>query len=121
MTEQDPRKARDVPHVLSQQAHRQVIGVLGLVLPLLLYVLAGLRPTAGLKPWQPLDALSAYYYTGAVGAFVGVLFALSLFLLTYQGYEGVQADRIVGRIGGAAALVVVLFPTKVPEGVDPLS
>jgi len=62
--------------------------------------------------------VSAYYYTGAVGIFVGVLFALSLFLFTYQGYEGVIADRIVGRLGGAAALGVALFPTAAPIGLS---
>jgi hypothetical protein len=58
--------------------------------------------------------VSAYYYTGAVGIFVGVLFALALFLFTYGGYEGVVADRVVGSLAGAAALGVILFPTSAP-------
>jgi hypothetical protein len=94
-----------------------VIGVLGLVLPALLYLGAGIRPTAGLPRWSLLKSVSAYYYTGAVGVFVGVLFALSLFLITYRGYKGMWADRIVGWIGGAAALVVALCPTEPPAGV----
>ena len=68
--------------------------------------------TAGVVPrWEPQWSVSAYYYTGALGMFVGVLFALSLFLFSYQGYKGVKADRIVGFIGGIAALFVALFPT----------
>jgi hypothetical protein len=51
-----------------------------------------------------------------VGIFVGVLFALSLFLLSYPGYKGVLADRLVGRLGGVAALGVALFPTAAPLG-----
>jgi len=102
------------PRELSQQGHRRLIGVLGLLLPGLLYLLAGLRPTAGLKPWSLLDSLSAYYYTGAVGVFTGVLFALALFLLTYPGYHGVLADRLLGWLGGSAALGVALFPTTAP-------
>jgi hypothetical protein len=104
------------PRDLSQRNHRRLIGVLGLVLPFLLYVVAGLRPTDGLAPWVVLPSVSAYYYTGAVGIFVGVLFALSLFLLTYPGYEGVLADRVVGWVGGTAALGVALFPTAPPAG-----
>lgn len=109
------------PLSLSQQAHRRLIGVLGFLLPFLLYLVAGVRNTTGLTPWQFLPSVSAYYYTGAVGIFVGVLFALSLFLITYQGYEGEHADRVLGTIGGASALGVALFPTTAPEGLSPAS
>lgn len=107
------------PQDLSQRAHRIVIGVLGCILPPVLYVVAGLRETVGLTPWVRLNSISAYYYTGAVGIFVGVIFALSLFLLTYRGYAGVWVDRIVGGLAGLAALGVVLFPTRPPESVQP--
>ncbi len=103
---------------LSQQAHRRLIGVLGFFLPALLYVVAGVRPTDGLTHGVLLPSVSAYYYTGAVGIFVGVLFALSLFLLTYPGYEGVLADRLAGWVGGTAALGVALFPTTAPAGLS---
>ena len=102
---------------LSQQAHRRLIGILGILLPLLLYVFAGLRHTVGLPAWAPLQSISAYYYTGAVAIFVGVLFALALFLLTYPGYKGVIADRVLGLVGGTAAILVALFPTSAPAAV----
>jgi hypothetical protein len=108
-----------VPRDLSQQTHRRLIGVLGFLLPILLYLVAGLRPTAPLPRWTFLDSVSAYYYTGAVAILVGVLFALSLFLFSYPGYENVIADRVVGRVGGAAALGVALCPTTAPEGLSP--
>ncbi len=101
---------------LSQQAHRRLIGILGLLLPLLLFIFAGLRRTVGLPGWTPLNSISAYYYTGAVAIFVGVLFALALFLLTYPGYKGVIADRLLGLVGGTAAILVTLFPTSAPDG-----
>jgi hypothetical protein len=107
----------NAPKDLSQRAHRRLIGVLGILLPVLLYVVAGLRPVDGLPSWVPLPSVSAYYYTGAVAIFVGVLFSLSLFLFTYRGYEGVRADRVVGIVGGAAALGVSLFPTSPPDAV----
>ena len=50
---------------------------------------------------------------------MGVLFALSLFLFSYPGYENVIADRVVGCVGGAAALGVALFPTTAPKGLSP--
>ena len=103
---------------LSQQAHRRLIGILGLLLPLLLFIFAGLRHTVGLPAWTPLNSISAYYYTGAVAIFVGVLFALALFLLTYPGYKGVIADRLLGLVGGTAAILVTLFPTSAPDGLS---
>lgn len=105
----------NAPKDLSQRAHRRLIGVLGILLPVLLYMVAGLRPVEGVPPWAPLSSVSEYYYTGAVAIFVGVLFALSLFLFSYRGYEGVLADRLVGTVGGAAALGVALFPASAPD------
>jgi len=115
---QDSVPSTHLPRDLSQRAHRRLIGILGILLPALLYVVAGLRPTAPLPRWGPLASVSAYYYTGAVGILVGVLFALSLFLFTYPGYEGVIADRLIGRLGGTAALGVALFPTAAPDGLS---
>jgi hypothetical protein len=114
MTEQD-RAKRAAPLSLSQNAHRQLIGYLGFVLPFLLYLLAGFRHTDDLQDWVLLPSVSAYYYTGAVAVFVGVIAALSLFLFSYQGYQGVAADRIVGSIGGAGAVGLILFPTSAPS------
>src|SRR5947207_9242922 len=103
---------------LSQQAHRRLIGILSLLLPLLLFIFADLRHTVGLPAWTPLNSISAYYYTGAVAIFVGVLFALALFLLTSPGYKGVIADRLLGLVGGTAAILVALFPTSAPDGLS---
>ncbi len=114
MIENEPQATGTIPRDLSQRAHRRLIGILGFFLPGLLFLLAGLRPIEELPPWKILTSVSAYYYTGAVGVFVGVLFALSLFLFTYQGYEGDKADGFLGKIGGAAALGVALFPTTAP-------
>ncbi len=97
---------------LSTHAHRQLIGSVGLVLPILLWFIAGLRP-AGSFPWAPLGSISAYYYSGAVSAFAGMLVAMSLFLFTYRGYANqyYRRDRIAAIIAGGAALLVALFPT----------
>ncbi len=104
---------------LSGRAHRQLIGYIGLFLPVLVIVIAAIRTTAGADRWELLDSISDYYYSGAVAAFVGMLVALALFLFTYQGYgnDHHRADRIVAVTAGAAALGVAFFPTRPPDGV----
>src|SRR5262249_52105532 len=101
------RKADD----LSSHAHRQLIGGVGLVLPVLLWLIVGLRPT-GEHPWKLLGSISAYYYTGAVSAFAGMLIALALFLFSYRGYNNEYhlRDRVASGIAGCAAVLVALFP-----------
>ena len=65
-----------------------------------------------------MDSISAYYYSGAVVAFVGMLVALALFLITYRGFENKYGwvDRLAARIAGCAALLVAFFPTTAPDG-----
>ena len=106
---------------LSLRTHRRLIGYLGFLLPFLVYLLSGLRPTNGLPRWHFLHSISAYYYTGAVAVFVGILFALALFLFSYRGYTTSIADRVIGKVGGTAALGVAICPTKPPDGVTPPS
>jgi len=106
---------------LSDNAHRQLIGYIGLILPIDLIFLAVIRD--GLVRWRSLDSISAYYYTGAVAAFVGMLVALALFLLTYRGYKNrfYWADRAASIIAAVAALGIAFFPTAAPAGVPMLS
>src|SRR5690348_16696268 len=115
----DPAKPGDDD--LSGDAHRRLIGWIGLVLPALLVVTAIDRD--GLARWRSLESISAYYYTGAVAAFVGMLVALALFLFTYRGFDNDyrKADRAVAIVAGLAALAVAFFPTAAPAGVPPLA
>lgn len=105
---------------LSSHCHRQLIGWLGGLLPILIWLVAGWRPTWEIEPWILLNSVSAYYHTGAVAVFVGVLAALAVFLLTYRGYdnEDRRRDRFFAVLAGVAAVGVALFPTGVPEGFD---
>jgi succinate dehydrogenase/fumarate reductase cytochrome b subunit len=106
---------------LSDNAHRQLIGYIGLVLPILLILMAMLRD--GMERWRSLESISDYYYTGAVAAFVGMLVALALFLFTYRGYKNKYhwADRAAAITAAVAALGVAFFPTAAPAGVTALS
>jgi hypothetical protein len=92
------------PLIISYLTVRKLIGLLGMGLP---FVLA-------LGGWfvfsAPLRAsISAYYYTGMRDVFVGILFAMGVFLLSYHGYE--RADFIAGRAGGLFAIGIALLPT----------
>lgn len=104
------------PDDRSSHAYRQFIGGLGLVLPVLLWVIAGWRPTEGLPRWGLLSSVSAYYYTGSVAAFAGILITLAVFLFTYRGYKNKwgRRDRVAAIIAGGAAVLVAFFPTRVP-------
>ena len=106
------------PDDVSGRAHRQLIGYIGLVLPILLVLIDRVRHRNVPGPWGIQDSISAYYYTGAVAAFVGLLIALALFLFTYRGYKNKYqwADRAVAVTAAVAAVLVAFFPTRVPEG-----
>ena len=119
LTEVERRATR--PDDLSGDAHRRLIGWIGLVLPALLVGFAIERD--GLARWKSLESISAYYYTGAVTLFVGMLVALALFPFTYRGFDNAyhKADRAAAIVAGAAALVVALFPTAVPADITPLT
>jgi succinate dehydrogenase hydrophobic anchor subunit len=85
---------------------RKIIGVLGMAMPLLLYVF--LYFDNGLQ--QPLESISHYYYTRVSGIFVIILSLLAFFLIVYKGKEPI--DFYISLFAGIFALLVVLFPTN---------
>jgi hypothetical protein len=91
-------------------------------MPLLLPLIAGLRPNDPAHRWQLLGSISAYYYTGAVAAFVGLLIALALYLFAYQGFrnEYQWIDKLFAKLAAVAAVGVAAFPASPPEGMKPL-
>ena len=84
---------------------RKTIGVLGMGLPLFLYIF--LYIDTGFT--EPLESISHYYYTRVSGFFVAILSILAIFLMIYKGKSPI--DLIVSLIAGIAALLVVFFPT----------
>lgn len=124
LTQSPPAASQFAPPASDQRAddisgrtHRQVIGYLGLALPILLRLMVWLRPNAPSDQWAG-DSISAYYWTGAVPILVGIVSALSLFLLTYRGYanEFHKYDRGAAVIAGIAAALIAIFPTTPPSG-----
>jgi hypothetical protein len=89
-----------------------------LALPIFLVQVAKWRPNPAADGWIG-SSVSAYYYsTGAVSIFAGILAGLSIFLLTYRGYDNAaqKYDRAVTIIAGLSAALVALFPTTPPDG-----
>jgi MFS family permease len=91
---------------------RLVVGLLGLLLPLLL--IAG---EALLFPGNPVprSSLSAYYHSGMRDAFVAVLCVVGVFLVTYMALHW-NWDNAITILAGLAAIAVALLPTSVDRG-----
>jgi hypothetical protein len=90
--------------VFSYLTLRKVVGLLGTALPFVLF-LGGLLIFG--RPLQ--SSMSAYYYTQMRDVFVGTLWAIGFFLLSYQGYG--LADSIAAKLACVFAVGVSLFPT----------
>jgi len=89
---------------------RKIIGLLGLLLPVLVVVIYG----------GFLSSISDYYYTKSAIVFISILSAFGLFLISYKGYERDVtterlSDNLITHIGGIAVLCVVIFPTSCPD------
>jgi hypothetical protein len=90
---------------------RIIVGVLGLLLPVLLVVGTNVFFDEG--PF-PRNSLSAYYFSGGRDLFVGILCALGVFLIGYKVAEA-NLDNTLTLIAGVAAVCVALFPTSRPS------
>jgi hypothetical protein len=112
----DPLFHEPEPDDLSTHRHRLVIGVLGAALPLLVWLVGWIRPVDPALP-VPLTSISAYYYSGAVAIFAGILACLAVYFITYDGYDNADRwkDRLASWIAAVAAIFVALFPTDAPS------
>jgi hypothetical protein len=65
------------------------------------------------------DSISAYHDSVMRGVFVGILFAIGVFLYSYIGYEPegdrLLSDDLAGDLACVFALGVALFPTNSPN------
>jgi len=102
-------------YVRSYVTLRFAIGVLGLSLP---FVLVLVEPILFNGQPFPRGSLSAYYYSGMRELFVGVLWAIGVFLVLYKLTEFSWESRL-STLAGFAAVLVALFPTGRPgDGVS---
>lgn len=89
---------------------RRLIGVLGIALPFIVVVGGFLQNGLVIQ-----GSLSGYYYTNMHDFFVGLLCGVSLFLLSYKGYE--KIDDVVANLSGIFALGIIIFPTSMFCGI----
>jgi hypothetical protein len=90
---------------------RKAIGWMGMSLPFVL-VLLSLIPFFKTSIQQ---SISYYYYTNLREIFVGVLCAVSLFLIRYRGFDNPvfwKNDNKMTNLAGIMALGVALVPTN---------
>jgi len=103
--------------VFSYLAHRATIGLLGMVLPFVVALGAWFLFQTGIQ-----DSISDYYHTGMRDVFVGILFVIGFFLLSYKGFD--RQDDVAGNLACVFAIGVALFPTtpnsvKLASGIQP--
>jgi hypothetical protein len=96
--------------LISYLSLRKAVGVIGVSLPLVLVLGSwGIFRSNAIE-----DSISYYYHTGMRGVFVGTLWAIGVFLVSYRGYE--RRDAVAGRLACVFALGVALFPTARQRG-----
>ena len=95
--------------IISYLSMRRLIGILGIALPIVV-VVGGFIQNGGTVQ----GSISGYYYTNMRDFFVGSLCVVSIFLMSYNGYE--KVDDIVGNLSGFFALGMTLFPTGMYSG-----
>jgi hypothetical protein len=90
---------------LSYLALRQGLGILGLALPILVWVFNGFT----LKP-----SISHFYYSSSSVLFTGFMITFGIFLIFYPGRDDASdkiSDNWVTTIGGIGAILTALIPT----------
>ncbi len=93
---------------------RRFIGALGILMPIILIfgtmVINASWKKCGFNFWESLQpSLSHYYYSIMHIIFVGMLFLLGSFLITYKGK--LREEKIVSTFAGICAYGVAIFPT----------
>src|ERR1043165_5698396 len=102
------KKEHDNDLVLHYKTHRFILGILGVALPTLL-LLGSLFITKQIE-----DSISDYFYTCLRDVFVVTLCAVSIFLITYQGYG--KVDRRMSNVAGIFGIITAFLPTNFSPG-----
>ena len=102
----DYKSEPDKVWLTNQETLRKLVGVLGVLLPPLLYVSVRLLTDYT----APLESISHYYYTRYGSILVIVVSLLAIFLLIYKGRK--LADFILSSVAGFGALALLLLPTS---------
>ncbi len=105
--EPGPLSGADQEFAVAYAYLQQVVGLIAVTLPFVLIV--GNRLFGG----DLQGSISAYYYTRLGSYFVGSLFALGVFFLSYQHrpLPGFGWDNRLANVASVMAIGVALFPT----------
>ena len=104
-------KAKIKEKARSSLLHRNVLGGLGMLLPVI-SIIGGLFVRNKPESWWYSISVT-YYITPALPIILG---ACALFLLCYRSYE--KIDTIINVLSGLFAFGVVLFPCENPYGIE---
>ena len=96
---------------MSSLLHRNVLGALGMLLPVI-SIIGGLFVRNKPESWWYSISVT-YYITPALPIILG---ACAIFLICYRSYE--KIDTIINVLSGIFALGVVLFPCENPYGIE---
>ena len=88
---------------------RQMIGYLGIILPVLVIIFGVLGQNG--PEWY--YSISATYYANSGTVFTLIMGAVAFFLISYRMYS--RLDSIVNFLAGVAALLIILFPCYTTE------
>lgn len=92
--------------VFSYLAMRNLIGIAGLLLPIIIAIFPARKTDfLNIKP-----SISDYYYTDRGDVLVVTLSILGVFLFTYKGYR--TLERILTIVAGISAIGIAFVPTK---------
>ena len=101
-------------YVLSFYRVRQALGLLGIAFPFLL-LLGGWLENARIEP-----SISDYYHTTLRDIFVGSLFAIGIFLVSYKGHAREKgewmSDNLAATLAGIGAFGLAIFPNQLVPG-----
>jgi hypothetical protein len=97
------KSGNELSLIFNYLEHRKTIGILGMAFPIILLMGGMIVFRIGGQV-----SISAYYHTGMRDVFVGILWAIGIFLLSYKGYDCL--DRIVSVLGCIFAVGITLFP-----------
>lgn len=95
---------------------RNLVGFLGMILPWLSLVGAGIvAKTVGVPDdfWRTLSISATYYITPFL---TGILTAAAIVLMCYDGYD--WRDNVVTTISGVFGIMIVLFPCNCTVATD---
>lgn len=94
---------------LSYLALRKWLGILGLALPILIWIFNG---------FELKSSISHFYYSSSSVIFTGFMVTFGIFLIFYPGRKDATdkvSDNWVTTIGGIGAIITALIPTAYCE------